>query len=137
MVGKDAYLPGGRSELGGERRRVPKALPVPEVNSHRPLAGARCNNADIRCPSGAKGEGISAGRGGAGWGGAVLEQWWRDCPESIPALLLRGKSEGLGGSRMQNRTPGLGEWTGELHEPSPPCPESRLHNLLHSYPALP
>lgn len=39
-----------------------------------------------------------------------MEKWWRDCSqECIPALLLKGNSEGPGGSGMPSRTPGLGK----------------------------
>lgn len=102
MVGKDTNVPGCHSGLDGEGRGTPEALPVPEVSSHRPLAGAWCNNGGIRCPSSAKGERISVGRSG-------FAEWWRKyCSECIPAFPLKGTSEGLGGSGMQSRTPGLG-----------------------------
>lgn len=76
MVGKDSNLPGSPSGLDGEGRGTPKALPVPEVRSHRPLAGARCHNGGIRCPSRAKRERISVGRGGFG---EVVEAFLYSC----------------------------------------------------------
>lgn len=89
MVGKDANLPGRRSGLGREGRGTPKALLVPEVSSHRPLVGARCNNGGIRCPSRAEGEGISAG-------GAALKKWWKNCgQETVKALAEVARKAGL------------------------------------------